>query len=367
MKHLRVRSLKIADMEKLIHLLCRTGVLDQEGARKRARLIEWVAFHNPFAENEEPTYFIAEDEGRIVGFHGRMPMHFVINGKTEKGYYVHDLFVDPEYRKRGLGLSITMSLAKAIEEETDSFFCLFGMTPLNQQMQKRRKYHEMSTDAYTKVMNPRRRLTRILGENNPLLNITCAVASRVRSSYDQLFLKLNSYGLTLRQIERFDNRFDEFNNRILDRIGISSLKDSRLLNWKFVDRPFSNDTAFAAERNGRIVGYIVLTLLPGRKISTGRILDIMADPEDSRVISFLCGAAIDYFRRQDVDTIGCVVTDKRFARVFKRFLFSSKKRDVKALFLGNLERCVNRTKLMDIENWHLTRGESDGYMLEKLP
>jgi GNAT superfamily N-acetyltransferase len=294
-----------------------------------------------------------------------MPMQFVIDGKREKGYYVHDLYVDPECRRRGLGVWITMLLARAIEENTDSFFCLFGMNELNREIQRRRNYHEMNADMYVKVINPRRGLSRTLGREGFLVNAAAAAAKVLLSVCDGILMSIFSSGLQVKRLERFDERFDDFNEKILHRIGICAWKNSRYLNWKYVDRPYSDDVVMAAERNGRIAGYVVLAILPDRNISVGQIKDIMADPDDRKAVSALCIAAVAHFRKRNVDRIGCVLSDRRFTRVFRRFFFL-RIRNVKGLFLGNLEGCANRERLMDINNWHITRGESDGYMLEKL-
>ena len=64
------------------------------------------------------------------------------------------------------------------------------------------------------------------------------------------------------EVEKFDESFDEFFNKISSKIGISSYKDSAYLNWKYVDRPFNLTKIFAAVQNNKNKGYIVLGPYP---------------------------------------------------------------------------------------------------------
>ena len=131
--------------------------------------MDWYAFENPYA-NDEPTYFIAEDEetGKIIGYLGRAPNRFVINGKPHQAYFAHDLYVHPDYRN--MGIFITMSLYKAIEDACKSFCCLVWTTDLNLEFQKRRGYHELKAGLFVKVFDPKKMLVKAKGEST-LVNI----------------------------------------------------------------------------------------------------------------------------------------------------------------------------------------------------
>jgi hypothetical protein len=120
---------------------------------------------------------------------------------------------------------------------------------------------------------------------------------------------------------------------------------------------------FAAEKDGEIRGFAVVCLSPYRKAyPLGIITDIMADPEDKEVMNALYKAAITFFRKKNVNNIICILSDDRFAKMLRKFLFV--KKNPRTVMLGNLEKCnVNEEDLKDMSNWHFTRGESDGFML----
>ena len=65
MKDVKIRPLTTEDSEAIEELLKTRRELDEQGAQKRGKLLEWLAFHNPVS-NGEPTYFIAEYKRKII-------------------------------------------------------------------------------------------------------------------------------------------------------------------------------------------------------------------------------------------------------------------------------------------------------------
>lgn len=360
MNKIRIRRLEPGDMEKIGGLLRTREELDEEGAKKRAQLLEWLAFNNPFADGD-PTYFVAEDEGRIVGMLGRMPTKFVVNGKTTRGYFIQDLYVHPESRKKGMGFFLSMALSKALEKNSKSFCCGIWTSHFTLQMQKQRGYHELSAPRYVKFFNPIKQLESKLGKKS-LVKILNAILTRILFLTDFTLLKLAPSNIQVSRVNRFDSRFDHFNQRILHKLGVSSFKESSYLNWKFVDRPFSKMEVFATEESGQITGFIVIGPNSKKDYPEGAIVDIMADPGDRRTISALLREATKYFRKKNVFSIECCLTDKRFIKILKRFLFLKVLED-EPVTLANLEKCEEKDFLLNIDNWHLTSGESDKFML----
>lgn len=326
----------------------------------RKRLIEWLAFHNPYA-NGEATYFIAEDDGKIVGHVGNMPQQFVVNGTRQKGYYMHDLYVHPEYRQKGLGFFINLGMHKELEKQADSFCCGLRTTKLNLQLQRQRKYYEMHADVYVKMLRPMA-LIKILKKRplvlalSPFIKIGLLVA-------DALILPLNRKRLPVADVARFDERFDRLSDALIGKTGISTYKTADYLNWKYVDRPYSRNKIFATERDGELTGFIVLAPVLDVGYRRGTVLDLVADPDDTATLQTLARAAVDFYKNEKADSIHCYMTDKRFAGPFKKLLFMNDRVGVNVM-LANLKKAENeKESLTDINNWSINYGESDGFML----
>jgi Predicted acetyltransferase len=202
MKNIIIRELKPDDRQKVLNLLRTRDELDDEGAEKRTQLMEWCAFKNPFAENEL-TYFIAEDKEEIIAHLGRMPTEFIINRKRKRGYFIHDLYVHPKYRKKGMGFFLSMSLYKAIEESTESFCCAVWMTELTLKTLRRRGYYELWARRYIKLFNPEEKLRKYLRQET-LVKILNPFLRRILGLVDLILLRLIPSYRKIEKIDRFD-------------------------------------------------------------------------------------------------------------------------------------------------------------------
>ncbi len=361
-----IRGLKREDFNEIKNLIATRASIDNEGVKKRVELMEWLAFSNPSADLEETTYFVVENQGKIIAFHGRMPNYFFIDGKSHKGYYVHDLYVDPEYRKMGKGFWITMSLANAIEKESTALICLSGMTSLNLQMQRRRKYLETNADIYWKTLIPYKAVQKAI-KNRRLakwISVTCSKIIRIIDIATKP--KVGVFGRIL-QVKRFDASFDSFLGKVIPKMGFQTYKDSQYLNWKYIDRPYSHEVIYAVEKERNIFGFIILAFQKYEDHITCKVVDFMADPQDNNTILALLNKAIKLSREKNVTTIQCVITNKVFKKVLKKLWFYKGKGSGgrKTLMLGNLNclDSISQNKISNINNWHFTDSESDAEML----
>ena len=83
-----------------------------------------------------------------------------------------------------------------------------------------------------------------------------------------------------REVEAFDERFDEFFFRVAERYAFIVLKDHRFMNWRVVDQPDRQHTRFVYEDGTAIRGYIVLKHFDDGGYRKSHILDIQAETED---------------------------------------------------------------------------------------
>lgn len=358
MKKFCVRVLMPEDLSQIADLLKTRDGSDCEEAHIRRQIFEWIASRNPFAA-DKPTYFVAEDDGVIIGHLGRMPMEFAIKGKRQRGYFIHDLYVHPAYRERGLGFFITKSLYQCIEDKSKSFCCCIWTSPLNLAIQKRRKYHELWADRYVKILDPHPQVSKFI-KSAPFAKLCSFMLRAFLSFADCILLRLFSPSVKVSEVKRFDGRFDYLSSRVVKKTGISPYKSSAYLNWKYIDRPFNNFVNLAFTKNGQITGVIVLGIRREAGYVVGKIVDILVDPDDTRTTSALCRASVDYFRCRKVHAIECL-GDKRIMRLFRRFLFF-RRVDDQPIMLANINQSDENEYLVDIDNWHLTHGDSDGFM-----
>lgn len=356
----KIRGIKNTDLNELKHLLKTREGISNEAAIKRLELLQWLAFKNPFS-NGQPTYLIAEDDGKIVGHLGLMPMKFLINGNLQFGYFMQDLYVHPDYRKKGMGFFISMALYNRMEEEAKSFICGLWASPLNLKMLEKRGYVKMEAEKYVRILDPRA-LQKFKGNKTikillyPLLKLGLGFLN-----FSMLTYKFSR--IQISKLDRFGPEFDEFLENIRGKFTIVPHKTSTYLNWKYIDRPHNGNVIFVARHKGTITGYIVLAPKTKSGYIKGHILDLTAAPNDKATIRSLCQAAILHYRKEGVYSVHSYLTHSKTKLCFKR-LFFIKDAAKDPVFLTNLEKChLPQNVLINISNWYVNYGDSDGFML----
>ncbi len=360
MSMVKIRGIKETDLQQLKQLLRTRDNISENSALRRWELLQWLAFKNPFT-NGQPTYFVAEDKGNVVGHLGLMPMKFLINGHLEPGYFMQDLYVHPEYRKRGMGFFISMALYNQMEKEAKSFICGLWASPLNLKMLQKRGYENLQAEKYVRIIDPRA-IQKVI-RSKTLKIMVYPILRIVLGFINYVTLRDTFSRIRVSRVQRFRKEFDEFLQGIQDKFTICPLKDSTYLNWKYIDRPYSENVVFAAYRGETLSGYIVLSPKTKSGYIKGHILDLMADPEDKATIKKLCKTAILHYKKEGVYSVHSYITHPKLKSCLKRLLFI-KDTMKDSVFLANLHKCKIPTEiLVDISNWYVNYGDSDGFML----
>ncbi len=362
MEDIEIGELKIFELDQINRLHKTRPELDANLREKRTELLKWVAFNNPYAD-QRATYFVAKVKSKIVAYHGRMPTIFNVMGKQHMGYYVHDLYVDPEFRKKGLGIWLTMALAKAIEENSDSFICLFGMTPLNLQMQRRRKYYELSMTGFIKYLTPDPLVIRFIKKKWLMKLLRSPVKLFLTMSHFISICRINrSSKYRVSDVKEFSQEIEDFYKLMAHKMGVASYKTAKMLNWKFVNGPSSGGHILVLKNINEVLGFAVLSKSKNKdNHEVGYVMEFMVDPENSKAVRTLIKRIISYFASQNCDMLKCIMSDERFGKYFKTMGFF--KRPGTKLLLGNLSKTSIGEYLKRSENWHMTLGEADAHML----
>ena len=158
-------------------------------------------------------------------------------------------------------------------------------------------------------------------------------------------------------VRRFDARVDRLWERLSDRFALAVRRDSRYLNWKYVEPPHVRYLgAVASRRRGRRLRRLSASREPQGRVT--QIVDLLADPSDERGIKTLARWVDREARMNDSDKIRCHVSH---ARVPPR-----------AAALGLLRREVGHRSHREgerravpkgfydsVDEWHFTLGDGD--------
>lgn len=380
-----IRPMRPTDIDSFVDLCSERPGLDRTAAERRAQIVEWLAFHNPEADGE-PTYFVVDVGGRIMGHLGRMPTRFGIEGRPHQASYIHDLFVHPELQQGGRGFFLAMQMYRAAEQASPSFSVLVWTNEINLRIQRARKYEEMWVERYVKLLRADGQINRLAGRigskgldhggdgsggrddgEQPghglrvgIMNAGKPVAAGLLHLTDRVLNRaLGGRRRRIVRLDRFDERFDALAERLLPRLGIAPIKTQAYLNWKHFDRPHLDAAAYlATDGGGELLGFTVITV-PKSVHHDAYVLELVADPDDTQTITALALQAAEYSRTVGAYSLQCVVADPRYARVLRQLLFVQREPS-EPLFRANSERYVRPELLGRLDSWHFSYGDSEG-------
>jgi hypothetical protein len=163
---------------------------------------------------------------------------------------------------------------------------------------------------------------------------------------------------TLESVTSFDERFDRFWERMIDRYPIMVARHSRYLNWRYTDRPDVEYTICVALLDGEIQGFVVLSV-QHRFVLQGLVADLLAVDEETT--EELMRKAMRYFLDKGVDMVSSwnwPGTD--FLRVLKNLGFSQRRVAAPLVCMIFDEQLIDEAFITDPQNWYVTLGDSDG-------
>jgi hypothetical protein len=158
----------------------------------------------------------------------------------------------------------------------------------------------------------------------------------------------------------FDERIDSFWEKVKNQYEILVCRDRRYLNWRYCQNPRHKYYIVQAERNGEIVGLIIVRYEEHDDVRMGFIMECLALKEPllmegliKKALLYLSGDGTDYVlvRLAYGDPIN---------NAFKRFGFSSRPGIWESNFVyKTYSSNINSAELEDQSKWHVSFGDSD--------
>jgi hypothetical protein len=287
---------------------------------------------------------------------GRIPTRFWIRGEKHAASFAHDLFGHPELQATGRGFFVTMKLYKSVEETCDSFCALCWTNDINVKFQQARRYDQLWTRPWVRVLDVDRHVDK-LRLPWPVAHFGRGAGRAALTAFDATAIA--ALGRDVELTVRFDERFDRLSESVGPKLGIAPVKDSAYLRWRYLDWPHLRTTTYVLkDKRGPIRGYVVL-LDPADRLASGRILDLVTDPEDTVAALTLGSAAIRHYRSLRLSRIECIATAPHLQRALSMLLFVPRLPELPLFFL-NGDKYPRADHLRRVENWHHSFGDSEG-------
>lgn len=318
----------------------------------------WEYKNNP---NNKLEILLATDKNKIVGHYAVIPMKMKIEANDYLTTLSLDTMMHKDYRGQGMFSVLAKTLYKELEKS--GIPITYGFPNVNSiKGCKKLEWFEIADlPLLVKPINfknlfyayiKNRFLSNTLGA---FLNFFSLLTPTTRKKYENIIIK---------NIENFDKEFDKLWNSVKDEIMISVIRDSKYLNWRYIQKPEGDYTLFSIYEKNELKGYIVLKIEKKFNLKIGFIIDILTCSSNQLYPNQLITEGILFFKKENVDIIGCLMfSHHKYYKALKKkgFIKISKKYFPQEIYFGAKlhSNLVKKGIVKKKENWFLTWGDTD--------
>lgn len=290
---------------------------------------KWKFAESPFGKGIIKLMF---DDNWLIGHYAVIPMNVQVQNTVVKAALSVNTMTHPDYERQGIFSYLAEETYSKCRQ--DGYGFVYGFP------------NENSYYGFTRKLS-----WTDLGRITPL---------EKKLGIDKIAKKDNNG--YIRPVAVFDERVNVLWNKVKDdnQIIVSRTKD--FLNWRFVENPAVEYPKFVYQNDtGEISGYFVLKTYAKSGEVKGHIVDMLCINENDTVNSFL-NYSYNYYTERGINSLSCwapegsfyahVLEQEGFIRKELETYFGVRVLDGSDGFLQNVEQ---------INNWHLTMGDSDAY------
>ena len=272
----------------------------------------WMHLDNPAGISR---IWLAGDGSKIVSQYPVIREDMKIGEEIIKGAQLIDTMTHPQYRRQGLCSTLGEKALNEIEnKETHLVYCF----PTQEVYPLHIKSGWLDVCAFQvmfKPLNLKNILRKYFVRNRLLLNIFTASVNLIIKVLFRSKKVPEEDMLKVREISSFDDRINEFWNRVSSDYNIIRIREKKYLNWRYVDAPNADYTIYVAEEEGEICGYIILGCKDASGLIFGYICDIIAPTDRGDIIQCLLAKAVEHFKEKKADIIFSQMIPNKIYRI----------------------------------------------------
>ena len=307
---------------------------------------------------------IAESNGRIIGHRAIVPMAFKVKDNIITSALTVEIMVHPDYQGKG----IYTALANEMLDQVDKTDIILSIGFPNERSypigtQKLGFFAPTPLKIMILPLNLENIISRFI-----TMKLLVKIGSIIGKPFFNLIFRARKSprieNLLIKEVLSFDDRFDEFWNRISADYEIIGVRNKEYLNWRYVNTPDIKYTIHVAEKNEQVVGYIVLRYGRTGNIVSGYIFDLVVLKAQQDVIQCLINSAVEYFRQQKVDLVlNFMLGPKEYYSQYRKSRFISpgflSKKWKFIIKINTPKLPVPEQYLIDGNNWFVQIGDAD--------
>jgi hypothetical protein len=303
--------------------------------------------------------WLADHDGFLAGQYSIVPVDMMIQGKRVRAAQSVDTMTHSNYRKQGIFLALARNVYE--KAKNDNVSLIYGFP-------NQFSFHGLTDHlGFTTLPNVKKFLRPVKIDDAITAKLKIPVISSVLGYISRLFFDMffpihskSDADVEIKSVSRFPDETDKLFESLSGKFPNMVIRDKRYLNWRYPDRPNKEYGLILAYRGKVLSGYCVTGTAERRGLKIGCIMDIFADPSDSKTISLLIGNALKAMFKKNVIALTCLITDRSpFVKYLKKagFIFQMPPLSYNVKIL--LPQEVDMEKLKDPSMWHITFGDTD--------
>jgi GNAT superfamily N-acetyltransferase len=312
--------------------------------------IRWKYLNNPAGEAEVG---IALDGDRVVSIVAATPKRVWLRGVETLAFELGDFITAPDHRKRGLFSNLINLVCDAASQRGGSFVYVRPNDVSFPILASRLSFLEPVKIESRRYLVASAAVQRKLGVPASLLR---------KAGIDSLVRRTAIPGapgaIAVAKAERFSDEIDQFWRHTRDQYSFALVRDSRYLNWRFVDCP-TPYRCWVARRDGSMAGYLVAFVARAQPIAT--ILDLFTHYNDEDAAAALLGDAMDDMLREGAQAVYTWTSQTHAESASSRLLKRACRLVQKPLLHFAMRPLQASSSTLPGSGWQLAAGDFDGF------
>lgn len=319
----------------------------------------WEFKRNP----EGIKLLVAVDNHHIIGHLGSLHRGIKIEHKNTLASLEVDGMTHPDYGRSGIFISLGKRLLSDFEKEDIDIVLGF---PNYKALPGHRKLNCIELFSLYVMIRPvnfqniakkmfSNRFLRLISEK--MGKFTFRVIYRVRKE------KLGE-DVIFKSVSRFDDRFDRFWEEACSSHPIILTRNSRYLNWRYIECPEKRYQIFIAENKKRVLAMVIVRVFERFGLRNGVIVDILAIQNHENVVQSLVQKAMKHLEDKEVDLIACSIPQwSAYRRILRKcgFVNCPKRLNPKEepFIIYPISKDIDMDMIKNPRNWFITWGDTD--------
>jgi len=262
----------------------------------------WRYLDNPFGSS---VVTCVEFEGKIIGVNHGLPTRIKIGSNKYKCAYYTNFGVHPDFRRMGVSKKIGIIDAELYQKAEMNFLYLVTVNPIviksSHETQALFPY-QIKNLVWIKDLKSHINETNV---ENPLGMRASFQAKKTLNVFKTLLSGYEVLNTEIKIVEtqNFSPKADVFWEEVRDHYDFIIERDRAYLNWRYCDKRGGNYKVLISEEDGRMLGYVVLSINKQDEYHKGYFVDILTLPDRLDVAGALINKAINYYEENLVNFV----------------------------------------------------------------